>query len=223
MVMPTQEVRLITVSREFGAGASDIAAELGARLSWPVLDHDIVPRVATRLRMDEGTIEKYDEHPPSLLARIAMVLIVPPPEAPSFPTPVDLPSHDAIAEATRVEIEAAGKTPPLVVVGHGAQCIFEGRADTLHVRIVAPFSSRQARVANRLKVDLAAAATMVHRADQDRQTYVHRYFHRDWRDSLLYDLQLNTGTVAIDEAVDLIANLVRLRAAAPRPVEPQAS
>src|ERR1700737_182851 len=103
--MQTTSIRLITVSRECGAGGSDLARELGSRLQWPVLDHDIVHRVAQRLRLDDGTVEPFDEHPPSLLSRIATVLIVPLPGMYSFPTTSEVPTHDVIADATRRVIE----------------------------------------------------------------------------------------------------------------------
>jgi len=146
--MRTNSISLITVSREFGAGGSDLASELGSRLKWPVLDHDIVHRVAERLRLDDGTVEPFDEHPPSLLARIATVLIVPLPGMYSFPAADDVPSHDAIAGATRRVIEDAAKSLPLIVVGHGAQCIFEDWTDTLSVRLVAPLTDSLCAQAN---------------------------------------------------------------------------
>jgi cytidylate kinase len=209
--MQTTSIRLITVSREFGAGGSDLAQELGARLKWPVLDHGIVHRVAERLRLNDGTVEPFDEHPPSLLARIATVLIVPLPGMYSFPTPNEVPTHDAIADATRRVIEDAAKSLPLIVVGHGAQCIFEDRTDTLSVRLVAPLLVRLSRVAGRQKICHPIAAELVRRADEDRQAYIQRYFHRDWRSELLYDLQINTGAIGISEAAAMVTRLVERR------------
>ena len=208
----TTSIRLITVSREFGAGGSDLAREVGARLKWPVLDHDIVHRVAESLRLNDGTVEPFDEHPPSLLARIATVLIVPLPGMYSFPTAADIPTHDAIAHATQRVIEDAAKTLPLIVVGHGAQCIFEDRIDTLSVRLVAPLHARLTRVAARQKISHPVAAELVRRADEDRQAYIERYFHRDWRSELLYDLQINTGTIGISEVATMVTGLVEHRA-----------
>jgi len=210
-MMETTSIRLITVSREFGAGGSDLARELGARLKWPVLDHDIVHRVAERLRLDDGSVEPFDEHPPSLLARIATVLIVPLPGMYSFPTATDVPTHDAIADATRRVIEDAAKSLPLIVVGHGAQCIFEDRIDVLSVRLVAPLQARVSRVAARQKISKPMATELVRRADQDREAYIERYFHRAWRSELLYDLQINTGTIGISEAATMVTRLVERR------------
>lgn len=212
-----QEIRLITISREFGAGGSELAEELGRRLQWPVLDGDIVQRVAARLRLDEGTVRHFDEHPPSLLARIASVLIIPQPDIHSFPMDGDLPSHDAIAQATRAVIQELGSSPPLIVVGHGSQCIFGRRSDVLHVRLVAPVGARLTRVMQRIKVDAANASLLIQRADRERQAYVQRYFHRDWRSEQLYDVQINTGHLSIGDGAAIVETIVRARARALTP------
>ena len=210
-------IQLITISREFGAGGSELAHHLGASLGWPVLDHEIVQRVAQRLRTDAATIEHFDEHPPSLLTRIATVLIVPQSDMFAF-SPADVPDHERIASATTRVIEEAGASPPLVIVGHGAQCIFGGRPDALHVRVVAPVAPRVHRVMQRLAVDAPHAAALLARADRDRAAYVQRRFRSNWRDELLYDVQLNTGRIAIEQAADMVLSLVRARGVGP-PIE----
>jgi cytidylate kinase len=160
-------------------------------------------------------VEPFDEHPPSLLARIATVLIVPLPGMYSYPPATDVPTHDAIADATRRVIEDAAKSLPLIVVGHGAQCIFEDRTDMLSVRLIAPLQARLSRIAARQKISPPAAAELVRRADEDRQAYIQRYFHRDWRSELLYDLQINTGMIGISETATMVTRLVERRSMSP--------
>jgi cytidylate kinase len=207
-------IRIITISREFGAGGSDLAVALGTRLGWPVLDRNIVHRVAGQLRIDDETVERLDEHWPSLLARIAGVLTVPQPEMFTFAPNSDVTSHDAIADAARAVIEEAAATPPLLVVGHGAQCILAGRPDALHVRVVAPHADRLQRVTKRLGIDQGVATTLIRQADHDRRMYVQRHFHRDWHSPLLYHVQVNSGRLSIDECAEFIVGLVRRREAA---------
>jgi len=209
------QLRVVTVSREFGAGGGAFAKELGGRLGWPVLDHDIVRRVAERLRMDEETVEHFDEHPPSLLARIAGVLVIPQPDLMEFPPVEGVPSHDQIAHASTRVIRDAAASPPLVVVGHGSQCILAGRPDALHVFLHAPFEARVRRIVERLHVDAAVAPALVRRADHERRAYVQRYFHANWRDALLYDLQIGTAKVTTAEAATLAERLIRGRMPAP--------
>jgi cytidylate kinase len=210
--MSGHPIRLVTVTREFGAGGSEFASELGARLGWPVLDHAIVHRIAERLRVDDQTVEHFDEHPPSLLARIASFLVIPQPETYDFTAAADLPSHDRIAAASTLVLREAAAALPLIIVGHGSQCLFAGRADALHVFLHGPLEARTRRIVERLHVEPAAAPAQVARADRDRQAYVQRYFHTDWRTAALYDLQFNTEHVTIDDAVAMVEQLVRKHA-----------
>jgi CMP/dCMP kinase len=207
--MQSAHIELITVSRQFGAGGSELARKLGERLSWPVLDNQVACRCAQRLHLDESTVQRLREHSPTLLARLSSALLVAPPEAPGFDT-THLLRIDAIAEAALESIMDAAKSLPLIVVGFGTQCIFADRADALHLRLVAPMSVRVERLRTRFGWDATNAATRARRLDEDRRRYVQRYFHRDVHDPLLYDVQINTGRTTIDEAASMIEQLVRV-------------
>lgn len=215
--MPAGPIDLITISREFGSGGSEFAHALGARLGWPVLDRALVYQVAERLELDAAVIERLDEHPPTRLSRLAAALFVLPPEMPStYVAPHEQLGPDDVASAVQQVIADAVRTPPLVVVGHGAQCAFCDRPGTLHVRLVAPLDARVRRLAPRLACDQGRAVGEARRMDTERARYIQRYYRRDWNDPLLYDLQLNTGRVSIDDAATLVAGLVRGESAAQR-------
>jgi CMP/dCMP kinase len=201
-------IELITVSRQFGAGGSELARKLGERLNWHVLDDEVACRCAERLHLETSTVERLREHSPTLLARLSSALLVAPPEAPGIDT-THLLRIDAIAEAAFESIMEAAKSLPLVVVGFGTQCIFADRPDALHLRLVAPMPVRVERLRERFGWDAANAAARARRMDEDRRRYVQRYFHRDVNDPLLYDVQINTGRTTLDEATSIIAQLVR--------------
>jgi CMP/dCMP kinase len=206
--MQSARIELITISREFGAGGGDVARKLGERLGWPVLDDEVVCRCAQRLHIDQSAVERLREHSPTLLARLSSALLVAPPEAPGIDT-THLLRIDAIAEAALESIKEAAQSLPLIVVGFGTQCIFADRPDALHVRLVAPLAVRIDRLRARFGWDAANAAARARRMDEDRRRYVQRYFHRDVRDPLLYDVQINTGRTTLDEATSMIEQLVR--------------
>jgi cytidylate kinase len=205
--MQSARVDLITVSREFGAGGSDLARLLGERLGWLVLDHELVFRCAKRLNIDTAAVERMHECPPSLLARLSAALLVSPPDAPGIDT-----SHllriDSIAEAAHESIREAADNPPLIVVGHGTQCLFAQRRDALHVRLFAPLDVRVTRLRDRYGWTAAVASAKARQMDDDRRRYVQRYFHQDLREPLLYDVQINTGRVSIEEAVNMVEQMV---------------
>ncbi|HKG90346.1 MAG TPA: cytidylate kinase-like family protein [Gemmatimonadaceae bacterium] len=205
-------IDLITLSREFGAGASELAAALGARLGWPVLDREIAPMVARRLGLPPEVVEDRDERAPGFLQSIGDALIFASPDLFVGPDTVGAPSPADIAAATRqILLQAAAERRPLITVGHGGQALFHGRPGALHVRLVAPLESRLRRICGRRDCAEREAAGLAKRIDAGRVQFVRDYFGRDVRDPLLYHLVLNTGMLGMDECLTMVEALVRGR------------
>jgi hypothetical protein len=201
-------IQLITISREYGAGGSELGVLLGKELGWPVLDHELVRQLAARLRCEEGEVIAMDEHAPSFLERLAAVAVVTAPESRAHSTPWTT-DPDCIAAAAREVLLEATRTLPLIVVGHGGNCLFRGRPDVLRLRVTAPFDLRVRRVAQRTGAGPVQASAEVRRKDTDRQQYLQRYYHSNLNDPCEYDLQINTGAVSLEAAARLILALVR--------------
>ena len=149
-----------------------------------------------------------DEHAPSLLERLAAVAVVTAPESRVHSTPWST-DPDCVAAAARAVLLEAAKTPPVIIVGHGGNCLFRDRPDVLRVRVTAPFDVRVQRVARRTGVTEQRAAADIRRRDADRQQYLQRYYRSDMNDACGYDLQINTGTVPLESALQLILALIR--------------
>jgi Cytidylate kinase-like family len=207
-----EPIRLITLSREYGAGGSELGVLLGAQLGWPVLDRDLAHRIAKRLRCTHADVEASDERAPTLLERIATAFTVVPSDAPVLPEPSGTPDPDVLAEATRAVLLEAARTPPLIVIGHGANCLFRHRRDVLRVRVTAPYGVRVRRVAARTGVSLHRAAADVRHRDADRHHYLERYYKSNANDPNLYDIQINTATIPLETAARLVVSLVRVEA-----------
>jgi cytidylate kinase len=201
-------IRLITISREFGAGGSELGVLLGQNLGWPVLDHELVGKLAARLSCDEGEVVAMAEHAPSFLERLAAVATVTAPESRVHSPPWST-DPDCVAAAAREVLLEAAQNLPLIVVGHGGNCLFRGRADVLRVRVTAPVEVRVGRVARRSSLTLGQAAAAVRRRDSDRQQYLQRYYQSDVNDPNGYDLQINTGTVSLETAAQMVLGLIR--------------
>jgi hypothetical protein len=201
-------IRLLTISREYGAGGRELGVLLGQRLGWPVLDNELISKLAARLSCDEGEVVAMDEHAPSFLERLAAVATVTAPESRIHSRPWTT-DPDCVAAAAREVLLEAAQNLPLIVVGHGGNCLFRGRSDVLRVRVTAPVDLRVQRVARRSTCTPAKAAAEIRRRDSDRQNYLQRYYHSDTNDPCNYDLQINTGTISLDSAVDLMLCLIQ--------------
>jgi cytidylate kinase len=198
---------VITIARQYGSGGADLAKALGARLGWPVLEREIIRAAAERLHAKEHDLELVDEYAKTALDRIGAVISLGLPEyAPTGPTYEVDPDH--LAKVEHAVIRAAAETPPLILVGHGAQCLLRKRPATFHVKVVAPAEQRARAIAQRKAIALAAAQDEVRRRDKERERYLLHHFGCDTNDPMLYGIQVNTAFVSIDEAASAIVALV---------------
>lgn len=202
-------LRIITISRLLGAGGSSLAAALGDRLGWRVLDRALVAEVAQRLQRPEADIQAVDEQALGPWERAAAFASAAFPEMPIPPLEAYLDT--AVVATVEAVVREAADSGPVIVVGHGAQCILRNRTDALHLRLVAPFGQRVAVAARRLNLNDEAARQHVRKADEDRRAYLRQVHGIDGDDPLLYDLVINTRRLAIPDAADLVVHLVETR------------
>ncbi|HET9016794.1 MAG TPA: cytidylate kinase-like family protein [Thermomicrobiaceae bacterium] len=209
-----RELRAVTVSREYGSGGGEIAARLARRLGWDLIDHDIVARVARVLGETEDEAAARDEHQEGLLARILgnMAWVEQPVDVSALGLTPDAEARRYRQAVTEI-VESGYHTGRVVVVGRGAQFILAACPDVLHLRVVAPLDLRVAYVMRREGLDEVAARERVRRKDEGRARYLDSQYHHRADDARLYDLVINTGVLALDDAVDF-ARLALARKAA---------
>jgi cytidylate kinase len=203
---------LITVSRQFGSGGSEVAERVARALGWHLYDNAVVDEVARRLGMQPAELSAREERVPSLPERIASAMALGMPEV--MPTVADLamqPSEERIVEVTKRVMEEAVLAGPAVLVGRGAQCMLAARADALHVFCYAPREALVSYAITILGVAAEDAARVVAENNHQREQYVKRHWKRDWRDFANYHLCVNTGWLGLDGAAEVIVQLARER------------
>ena len=203
---------LITISRQYGSGGSEIAERVARALDWHLYDNAVVNEVAKRLGMQPADVSAREERVPSLPERIASAMALGMPEV--MPTVADLamqPSEERIVEMTRRVMEEAVLAGPAVLVGRGAQCMLASRADALHVFGYAPAEALASYAVTNLGVAREDAARVVAENNHHREQYVKRHWKRDWRDFANYHVCVNTAWLGIGGASELIVQLARER------------
>ena len=203
---------LITVSRQYGSGGSEIAGRVAAALGWQLYDNSVVEEVARRLGMSTADVSARDERVPSLPERIASAMALGVPEV--MPTVADLaaqPSEERIVEMTKRVIEEAVQAGPAVLVGRGAQSMLAARADALHVFCYAPTEALESYAITNLGISPAEAHRVVAENNHQREQYVKRHWKRNWRDVANYHLCVNTAWLGLDGAAELIVQVARER------------
>ncbi len=202
---------IITVSRLYGSGGSEVAARVASSLGWSLLDNAVVDAVAVRLGVTRDEVAAREERVPSLAERLVETMalgsqdwIIP---AGAGKRP---PTDAQVIEVTRHIVDEAIARGPLVIVGRGAQAMLAERSDALHVFCHAPRSALIARSMTRDRIDENQASRLVDETNSQREQWVRRHWNRGWREQSNYHLSVNTDWLGLAGAADLVVAAARM-------------
>jgi cytidylate kinase len=189
----------VSISREAGAGGSEIGGLVATRLGCDCLDNQVLRYVAERYGTPEALLGLVDERVAGGLYETFRLWF----DARSI-------SQDEYVTQLGQLAALAAHQHSVVFVGRGIQFLLP-RDRGLAVRIVAPLDQRIARTMDRRKLDREAAATFIRDTDDGRAFFVRRHFHADVADPSLYDLVVSMARLDGGAVADLIAQAFRSR------------
>jgi len=177
---------IITIGRENGSGGREM-------LGIPCYDQEIITETAGRTGIDAKEIEKMEESNKDGLISYW-----------------GIPSANPLfAEQSKIISELASKGP-CIFVGRCADFVLNGRNDVVKVFIHAPVGDRILRSAKRNGISEKAAYERIRKKDAQRASYYQRYSGKVWGAVSNYDLTVNTGTIGVDGAAELIIDYIEM-------------
>jgi cytidylate kinase len=196
---------VITISRQYGAGGSDVARRVARALGWSLVDNELVEQVAQRAGIPMAEVAERDERAPGFVERLTRTLAAATPELfpPAEGTVADLDEATLvrITEGVVGEMAAQGR---VVLVGRAAPAVLGLQEDALHVKLVASRAFRIHAASQRLGMDPAEVVKIVDDTDAMRARYHREYYNRDWADPLNYHMVLNSGALGLAGAAEVI-------------------
>ncbi|MEP6509443.1 MAG: cytidylate kinase-like family protein [Gemmatimonadales bacterium] len=203
---------IVTVSRLYGSGGSEVAARVASSLGWSLLDNAVVDAVAVRLGVTRDSVAAREERVPSLVERLVEAMALGSQDWVGALSGGKRPPTDAqMIEVTRHIVDEAIARGPAVIVGRGAQSMLAERSDALHIFCHAPRSSLITRSMSRDRIGEEEAAKVVDDTNSHREQWVRRHWNRGWFDPSNYDLSVNTESLGIAGAADVIVAAARVR------------
>ena len=200
----------VTISRQTGSGAREVAAKLAAYLEaqgprgvcpWTVFDRNLMEQVLEDHHLPKRIAEFLPEDRTSVIKDGIEELL-------------GLhPSASTVIYQTAETILHLIELGHVILIGRAASVIAGRVPEAVHARLVASWETRLARVVERRQLNARQAADFIKREDAGRARYLQRYYRRCIDDPLLYDLVINTDRVGFDEAARLIGDAVLDRSA----------
>jgi cytidylate kinase len=203
---------IITISRQYGAGGSEVARRVATALDWALVDNDVVDKVAARSGLKLEEVAAHDERAPGFVERLARTLATSAPDViTTQETPMPGRTEQKLVHLTEAVVAEIAEQERVVVVGRAAPAVLGRRAGTLHIKLVAPKPWRISVAARRLGVDLHTAEKTLEDTDGNRRRYHQQYYSRDWDDPCNYDMVLNTESLGYEEVVEVIVGRAKWR------------
>jgi cytidylate kinase len=204
---------LITVTRQYGAGGSQVAELVARTLAWTVIDNEFVDEVARRAGLPAAEVAQREERAPGLLERLARTLAAASPELFITESAISDVERDekAIVRISERIIHEAAAIGRVVLVGRGAQAILALHPDALHIYLVASKPWRMKLAVDRLGVDPAKVEKELEETDRRRDQYTKTYYNRTRADPTNYDLVVNTERLGLEGAAELVVAEARRR------------
>ena len=156
-------IRIITIEREYGSGAAEIAQKLADRLGWKLWDQLLTQEIARLAHCKRSAIEKREERRDPLYYRLLKSFAQGSYEGSSTSVPVDALDADAIVRLSLRVVEQAAASGKCVIVGRGSQHFLRARLDTLRFFLYASREEKMRRLFRR-----AIAKAMQNASEYDR-------------------------------------------------------
>lgn len=209
---------VITISREYGSGGDHIASRVCQMLGYRYFDKRLIAAVAAESGLAGEDILDYSEEQhevQSFLGRlfnrarpVGEVRVWREDALGELTEEIEMLDQERAAQIVQLSIEKAYQQGNVVIVGRGGQVILKDHPDVLHVRIVAPFEDRVARVQKSHGVTQGFAYETVLKKDQAAADYIRRFYEVDWTDFGLYHMVLNTSKMSVQAACEVIVEAV---------------
>ena len=202
---------IITLSRQYLAGADKVAKHVAAELGWMVVDDAFIDTLAERSGFDPEDVKSLEERVPSFMERFAQSSALSIPEfLISAPDATFEPEATKLAHLTRDLVTELGRRDRVVLVGRAAAAVLARERNAIHIWLVASVEHRVLEAIRRYGMSESEARSAVAERDSSRARYHRELYNRVWADPVNYHFVLNTELLGTEGAADLI--LARVRA-----------
>jgi hypothetical protein len=188
---------LLLISREAGTMAEEVALRLSKELDMHLYDDELISRIAEDAHTSETLVRSLDEKGTSFVENLLEGFIEP-----------EMTSSKYANSLYRIlgTVDWHGNS---IILGRGAAFYLRGRNNLL-VRFVAPIEDRVRNLTNDKGMTEQEARRLIEETDKGRRSFVHKYFRADIDDAKRFDLVINSATMNVETATQVLKTALSL-------------
>ena len=124
-------IRIITIEREYGSGAGEIARKLAHRLGWKLWDERLTQEIARLSHCEQSAVRRREERSDPLYYRLFKSFALGSWEGSPTAPWAEMLDADSINRFSEQAVQQAADEGNCVIVGRGSQHFLRDRSDTL--------------------------------------------------------------------------------------------
>ena len=197
-------MKILTIEREYGSGAAEIAQELAQRLDWKLWDQHLTDEIARRMECDSKHIEERQERRDPLAYRLMKSFLRGSFEGSMVSPQLKVADAEGIRQVAEKLVRKVAEEGNGVIVGRGAAYYLHDRTDAFHVFVYAPFEDKVRRLqsAGKSRED---ALHLVETVDVERTDFIKQHFGIEWPSRQFFHMMVNS-MMGEEAAVETILN-----------------
>ena len=199
---------IITIARQYGSGGREIGEKVAKMLGIPIYDKQLITDAATKGNLDENVSKMADESAASsLLYTLAMGSNV---LGTTMHFGYKMPLNDKLFILQSEIIKEKAKDESCVIIGRCADYVLRDEEMVLRIFVYGDLDHRQARIAARHpELKSAQVIDVINKTDKRRSSYYNFYTGNKWGKYDNYDMAINSSTLGIDGAAELIVSCAK--------------
>ncbi len=187
-----ESLNVITISRESGSQGYEVAKQLCRQVGFHLFHNEILQAMVETSKNSRVLLETLDERSMNVVEDVVSQFVN---DHHLWP--------DEYSKLLLQVLNTIARHGKAVILGRGANCVLQ-KQNVLRVRIVAPMNLRRDFIQHNNDFNMDDAHKHLVTTDANRTAFIRRYFNCDANDPSNYDLILNTGTLSVEKAVQII-------------------
>ena len=203
---------VITISRQFGAGGKTIGQKVSEALGYTFLDEDIIQIIAEKAKVSPGWVESVEKEAGGRLSRIVTKMVSRPLIDKVLKDEYGYIDEQIYIDYLVVIIAQMAEDGNVVFLDRGSQYILNDFPDAFHILLINTFANRVKFMMNSYDLSQNRATHIVKSEEKRRMNLYRKIGKQDYDQPELYHMVINMARVDLEEAIQMILQLVQHKA-----------
>ena len=200
---------VITISRQFGAGGKTIGQKVAEALGYTFLDEDIIQIIAEKAKVSPGWVESVEKEAGGRLSRIVTKMVSRPLIDRVLKDEKGYIDEQIYIDYLVVIIAQMAEDGNVVFLDRGSQYILNDFPDAFHILLINTFANRVKFMMSNYDLSENRATHIVKTEEKRRMNLYRKIGKQDYDQPELYHMVINMARLDLDEAVQMILQLVQ--------------